>query len=743
MRNDAYEMTDAQPVAREAMKSASLLQTSLHQTSLHQTSLERALRPRSVAVVGAGRAVGGVGRAVFDALLRGGFEGPVYPVNTHADYVGSVRSYPSVRDIPGPVDLAVVAVPRDDVIDVARACADHGVGALLVVSAGFAETDDRGRELQLELTDLVERHGMRMIGPNCLGLVNTDPAVRLSATFSTQPVPVGNVGLLSQSGAVGIAAIEAAAEAGLGISSFVSVGNKADVSGNDVLGYWEDDDKTTIVMLYLESFGDPLRFAEVARRVAARKPIIAVKSGRSVAGSHAAGSHTGAMATTDSAVDALFHQSGVIRVDTVDDMVDVALILDRQPLPAGNRVAIVGNSGGPGIMAVDACEAVGLELVELTGVTRQRLSMVLPKMVDAGNPLDLLAGARASDYEAALSAVLADDGVDAVIVILTRTLPGGSKAVIQAIDLASRAHPGKTVVMCLLGAGGQDDSSPLPSFRSVERAVLALGRVVRYAGWRYRPEGEVPRYDDVDTTTARSIVERQMKSIAGEPATGEPATGEEWLESQDASALLAAYGVPTVRSVLVESAEDAVEIAESFGVPVVVKSADRSLLHKTDVRAVWTDLRSSDEVRDAFNVCRAAASSGAGPVLVQPMVKGGVETIVGVKHDERFGSIVMFGLGGIATELLADRAFRSVPITDVEARSLVREIRGHPLLFGYRGASPVDVGALENLLLRVAQLAHDIPELIEMDLNPVIVTQCGATVVDAKIRLTRTRRGAV
>ncbi len=682
------------------------------------STLARTLRPRSVAVIGAGREPGGIGRAIFDNLLRCNFQGPVFPVNPHALFVASVQSYGSVLDIPGPVDLAVVAVPAEHVLNVAKECAATGVGGVVVISAGFAEVDEAGRNLQDELARLTRDHGMRMVGPNCLGVVNTDPAVSLNATFMPQPVLSGSVALLSQSGAVGIAAIEAATRVGLGLSSFVSVGNKADVSGNDLLSYWEHDEHTKIVMLYLESFGNPRRFSEIARRVARDKPIIAVKSGRSVAGVNAATSHTGAMATFDASVDALFHQAGVVRVDTVDEMVDAALVLDRQSIPLSNRVAIVGNAGGPAIMAADACEAADLKVAQLSGVTAQRLRMVLPQIAHVVNPFDLLAGAKASDYEAALGAVLADDEVDAVVVIYTRAQPGGTGAVMQAITTVSAQHPDKTVVGCFLGMQGAVTSPTIPCFRTVESAVLALGRVVRYAAWRRQPHGEVPQFD-IDQQAARKTIERAPGG---------------WLAVDDAAYLLGAYGIPVIASVLVDGVDGAVAAAETIGFPVVVKSADPDLVHKTDVGAVHVDLRTPKDVRAAALAC-AAACGGLSRLAVQPMVQGGVEVIIGIAHDERFGPLVMFGLGGIATELLADRAFRSVPMTNREAESLVREIRGHPLLFGYRGAPAVDVDALEEVLLRVAQLAYNVPELLEMDLNPVIVTPLGAVVVDAKVRL--------
>lgn len=444
------------------------------------SGLYRILNPHSIAIIGAGRNRDNVGHALLLNVIAGGFEGSVYPINPFAEYVGSIPAYPSIADVPVPVDLAIIAVPAHEVIGVVQECIATNVGGIIVLSAGFSDADELGRRRQEDLLALVREHNLRLIGPNCLGLINTDPEISLHATFSPQEPLAGSVGLLSQSGAVGVEAMDAATSAGLGISTFVSVGNKADVSGNDMLSYWEHDEMTSIVMLYLESFGNPEQFVEIARRISRTKPIIAVKSGRVGVAASTARTHTGFDGRTDINVDALLGEAGVIRVDTVEEMIDVALVLDRQPMSGGKRVAIVGNSGGPAVMAADACYAAGLDVTGLSSSTRQRLSCVLPKLSHPQNPVDLLATARAADYEAVLSAVLEDQAVDSVVVIFTRVMPGPAKAITQAIEAVNEHTPSKPVVACFIGMG-EMRSDRIPIFNSPERAVRALARATHYA----------------------------------------------------------------------------------------------------------------------------------------------------------------------------------------------------------------------------------------------------------------------
>lgn len=696
-------------------------------------SIERLLRPRSIAVIGASRRRGTIGHEIFRNLIAGDFCGPVYPVHPVAAHVASVRAYRSVLDISGDVDLAVVAVPARDVAKVLSDCAAKGVKGLVVVSAGFAETGPTGAAAERELVRIARSAGIRLIGPNCMGIINTDPRVSMNATFAPVPPTHGRLAFSSQSGGLGIAVLEEAERRGLGLSSFVSVGNKADISANDLLGYWEQDSATDLILLYLESFGNPRTFARVARRVSRTKPVIAVKSGRSSSGSRAASSHTAAMASPDLAVDALFHQAGVIRVDTLEELFGVAQVLSTQPLPAGRRVAIVGNAGGPGILAADACEGAGLEVPELGAATQRELRRFLPATAGLRNPVDMVASASAEDYQLALRAVLGDPGIDAVLCLFTPPLVTEADDVARAVVAAAEGSP-KPVVANFLGMAGvpaplRSGTRVVPSFTFPEPAARALAGAVRYAQWRARPSGSVPAFRDLSAATARRVV---RAALAEHPDGG-------WLEPAAVAALLGSYGIRTAAMRVVSSAGEAAEAAEAIGLPVALKAASAELVHKTDVGGVKLGLRSPAEVAEAFEAMASALGERMGGAVVQAMAPRGVETIVGVVQDQSFGPLVMFGSGGTAVELFGDRAFRILPVTDTDAAELVRSVRGSPLLFGYRGSPEADVAALEQLIMRVALLADDVAELAELDLNPVIVSAEGAVAVDAKMRLAPSR----
>jgi acetyl coenzyme A synthetase (ADP forming)-like protein len=689
-------------------------------------SVARLLTPASVAVIGASRNPATVGHQVLRNLLAGGFAGPVYPVNPGAPHVASVRAYPTVLDIPDPVDLAVIAVPAPAVRDTIEQCGRKGVSGLVVLSAGFAEIGD-GIDAQTELRDLAHLHGMRLVGPNCIGVANT--AIGLDATFSPYPPRPGRIAMQSQSGALGIAILERSARMGLGVSSFVSVGNKADVSGNDLLQYWEDDPGTDLVLLYLESFGNPRKFSRIARRVSRRKPIVAVKSGRSAAGERAATSHTAAMASPDVAVDALFRQTGVVRVDTLDEMFDIALLMGSQPLPAGRGVAIVGNSGGPGILATDACEGAGLNVPELSESTQKALREVVDPNGAVANPVDLVASATPEIYESALRLVLADDAVDAVVVICTPTFAAPPNDVAAMLRRTSPERD-KPLVGCFLAAPEvppllTGEGTDVPAFTSPEPAVRALARAATYAEWRARPPGALPDLDGFEPEGAASVVEPFLDD-SGEGA---------WLPAGPVDEVLEAAGIRFVRSVTASSADEAGQTARKLGPPVALKAAGPELVHKSDVGGVVLGLESPSEVAAAYDEMAERLGDRMTGALVQQMARPGVETIVGVVQDPLFGPLVMFGLGGVATELLGDQSFRVLPLTDLDAAELVRSLRATPLLFGYRGSPEVDIDALEDLLQRVARLAGRVPEIAELDLNPVIVSESGAVAVDCRIRV--------
>jgi acetyl coenzyme A synthetase (ADP forming)-like protein len=696
-------------------------------------SVAELLTPSSIAVIGAGRRRGTIGHEILRNLLAGGFTGAVYPVNANAHSVAGVRAYPTIGDVPEEVDLAVVTVPAADVPDTVRQCAAKAVRGLVIVSAGFAETGGDQAQVEHELVELARRHGMRVVGPNCMGVINTNPMVGMNATFAPFVPTAGRIAFSSQSGGLGIELLGRAAELGLGISTFVSVGNKADVSGNDLLQYWEEDPDTDVILLYLESFGNPRKFARLARRVSRAKPIIAVKSGRTQAGSRAAGSHTAALASSDVAVEALFRQAGVIRVDTLEELFDATQVLAHQPLPSGTRVAIVSNGGGPGILAADACAGAGLEVPELSAATQSALRDLASPDAGVRNPIDLVASASATTYERALRTVLAEDQIDAVIVIFVPPLVTQPDAVARAIRAAANDAGRKPLVACFLGRHGipdalrssHADERSIPSFAFPESAAAALGHAAGYAAWRRRPEGSVPDLPDVDVQRAQVIVAREI---------GASSDGA-WLAPSVAATLCECFGVAVVSTVRVEASSEAVEAAEELGYPVALKAGSGGIVHRTDVGAVHLSLASAEAVEHAFTAMYERLGDEMGGAIIQPMVEPGIETIIGLTRDPLFGSLVVFGMGGTAAELMRDTALRILPITDLDAREMVRSLRMSPLLFGYRGAPAVDVEMLEQLLLRVGRLAEEVPEVAEMDCNPVIASPEGVSVVDVKVHL--------
>jgi len=696
-----------------------------------------------VAVVGASREPRSLGYRTLHALASNRFEGPVYAVNPKARHVGPFPAHASVRDLPEGVDLAVLLVPRDQVLEVARQCADIGVRAIVVITAGFAETGPEGRRAQDELLALVRRHGMRMVGPNCMGLLNADPAVRLNASFSPVFPPAGNVSMSSQSGALGLAVLAMAQDLGIGMRTFVSVGNKADVSGNDLLQYWEEDPGTDVILLYVESFGNPRRFARIARRVGRRKPIVAVKSGRSSAGKRAAGSHTAALAGSDAAADALFHQTGVLRAATLEEMFDLALVLGSQPLPRGRRVAVLTNAGGPGILCADACEAQRLSIVELSEDLRARLAALLPPEASTRNPVDMIASADAGQYREATRLLLESDEVDLLVVIYAPIEAADLAPVEAAIDAAvEEAGRTKPVVTCLMGEGGRGAARRLrngiPSYVFPETAVRALGRVADYAEWRRAPLGDPVTFPDARAEEARRICRAALER-----------PGDGWLLPEEASDVLDAMGLPIVRARAAATEDEAVAAAAAISGPVVLKVRSREILHKSDVGGVEIRLSGAEAVRGAWRRIRErlaaqGRSSAFEGVLVQPMVEGGIEVLAGMTQDPVLGPLLAFGLGGVLVEALDDVAFRITPLTAQDAHETVRALRGRRLLEGFRGRPPADLCALEDLLLRLSALVEAVPELDEIDLNPVLALPPGegCRIVDARLRVTREHLGS-
>jgi acetyl coenzyme A synthetase (ADP forming)-like protein len=676
-------------------------------------SLRPFFEPASVAVIGASRRRGSIGGELFRNVLEADFDGAAYPVNRGGEPVAGVRGYGSISEIPDPIELAVICVPGARVLEAAEEALAKGVRAICVISSGFAETGAAGRERQEQLLALVRAHGARLLGPNCLGIASSKP--KLNATFAPRALPPGRIGFSSQSGALGLALLEQSS-ARLGFSAFVSIGNKADVSSNDLLEWWEDDPETDVVLLYLESFGNPRKFGRLSRRVARRKPILALKAGATAAGAKAASSHTAALAGSEAAVDALFHQAGVLRARTLEELVDVAGLLSSQPLPRGRRVGVLTNAGGLGILCADACEAAGLELPELADETRVALAEVLPGDGSVANPVDMLGSATGTTYERAIPPLLADPRLDALIVLFVPPVVAGAPevaaAIRRAVDSTQTDKPVLAAVMSAEGTPLELLESGVASFGYPESAAHALGLVADRAEWLRRPAGSVPELDGIDREAASSVVE---------------AAGEGWLPPAEARALLSAYGIPLVTERMAASADEAVAAAEEIGYPVVVKTAVAGA-HKTETGGVALDLGGAEQVR-------AAVERIGGPVIVQQYLKGGTELLAGVVQDPVFGPLVAFGPGGVFAELIGAATFRIAPLTDVDAEELVTGGKAGRLVAGFRGGPAADRAALEDLVHRLGRLAEDFPEVSELDLNPVIAGPDRCVAVDARVRV--------
>lgn len=698
---------------------------------MESPSLDTIFRPRSVAVVGASRRPDTIGYQIVDNLLRHRYTGVVYPVNPGATAVHSIPAFPSVSAIPGDVDLAVIVVPKELVADVAEECGEKGVKSLVVISAGFKEVGGEGVEREARLAAVARRHGMRVVGPNCMVILSTAPDVSMNATFAPTMPPPGPMSFMSQSGAMGVTILDYAAEYGIGIHHFASVGNKVDVSGNDLVEYWEEDEGTGVILMYLENFGNPRRFTRMARRVTRKKPIVVVKSGRTKAGARAAASHTGALAGVDVATDALLSQCGVLRAESVQELFDIAMAFEEQPIPQGNRVAIVTNAGGPGIMIADACESAGLEVVELSRETQDRLGKIFPAEASVRNPVDMIASATSESYEVALELILDDPNVDAAIAAFVPPLGVRQVDVASSIVEAYLSRRGKPILAVLMGRQGFPEGraelheAGVPAYTFPESAAGALAAMVRYRRWLERPVQE-PATFDVDEEGARKVLE------------GARADGRANLKEHEALALLEAYGVSAVGNRLVTTLDQAREAARACGYPVVLKAVAPGVVHKSDVGAVRVDIRTQSELDEAFGeMVRSLgeAEIDLEGILVQRFASGGRETIIGMSTDPSFGPILMFGLGGIYVEALKDVAFRLAPVSEVDAREMISSIRGARLLEGIRGEPAIDGDALVEAIQRISQLVVDHPDIGELDVNPFLAFPDGGLAVDCRVSL--------
>lgn len=694
-----------------------------------KAGLDSVFHPRSVAVIGAGRDPRGIGRVVFDGILGYDFQGTVYPVNPKASQVHSVRAWPSIEAIPEPIDLAVIAVPVEHVQAIAEQCERKCVKGLVVITAGFREAGGEGEERERRLLEVVRRSGMRMIGPNCMGVINTDPAVRLHATFTRRTAEHGVISFMSQSGALGEGVLEHVKAHKIGLSKFVSLGNRADVSPNDLLEEWGDDPLTKVILIYVEVFGNPRNFIRIARGVARRKPVLVVKSGRTSAGARAARSHTGSLAESEPAVDAMLRQCGVLRIKNVQELFDTASAFAAQPLPAGRSIAIVTNGGGPGIMATDALVGAGLELAELSRPTRESLKRLLPAEASVLNPVDMMAGAGAEQYREICRIVAADAGADALMAIHVSIDDSLGEAVARGV-LEGVKDSRKTVVACLFGAPadaaafGVLSKGGVPTYTFPENAAVVLAHLADYREMIARPE-TLPGPVKADRPAARRIIEANLVK-------------ERVKIPDDAARRLAeAYGFRFPKESLATSAAEVLEKAREIGFPLVLKVQGREIVHKTELGAVMVGIKGEAELASRLERMVASLAShrvSAESFLLQSMAPKGHELFVGISRDPSFGPLVAVGLGGIYLEVLRDVAFGVLPLSRADAERMVRSLRMFPLLEGARGEEASDVDAVVDAVVRVAALAGDNAEVLEMDLNPVFVQPKGKGVVAVDAR---------
>ncbi len=700
--------------------------------------LSSILAPRSVAVIGASRDAGKVGHAIFRNVLED-FQGVVYPVNPSAQAIRGVRAYPSVLEVADPVDLAIIIVPAPRVAAVLDECGSKGVRGVVVISAGFRESGEEGRRREEEVKAAVRRHGFVLVGPNCLGVLNTDPAVRLNATFARAMPAPGNIAFLSQSGALTTAVLDYARAKGIGFSKLVSLGNKADVSELDLLAALRDDPRTDVILLYLEELTDGRRFISLCREITGEiedpKPILAVKSGRTTAGARAVSSHTGSLAGSDEVYDAVFLQSGVLRVDTVEELFHYAIAFANQPLPSGRRVAVVTNAGGPGIMAADAAVRHGLVLTTLAEGTQQALRLALPAEAAVDNPVDLVGDAQADRYQTAVRAVMRDPGTDGVLVLLTPQAVTDIEQIARVVASEARGAS-KPLLSSFMGivdvSGGVRilEEAHIPHYGFPEDAVRAFAAMTQYAEWVRRPRTEVRTFP-VDRS--------QVTALLAQAARGP------FVRETLAFQLLEAYGFPLAPWAEASSAEDAVIRASAIGFPVAMKVLSPEIVHKVDIGGIRLQLTAPSEVRAAYEemmaeIARRQPGAVVEGVIVQKMASG-VETILGVNRDPQFGPIIMFGLGGIYVEVFKDVTFRLAPIRELSARRMVESIKAGQILRGVRGQLAADVDALVECIERLSQLAAEIPEIAELDINPLMVLPAGqgAAVADARLRLLDTQ----
>ena len=695
--------------------------------------LRELFRPGSVAVIGASRSPGKIGYVLLKNLIESGYRGSIYPINPNAEEVLGLRCFPSVLDVDDEVELAVVAIPAELVPPVAEQCGRKGVKAMIVISAGFRESGRGGHALERRLTEIASAYGMRILGPNCLGLIDTWTPINV--TFASGMPKRGEIGFISQSGALGTAILDWMIKRGIGFSKFISLGNKADLDEVDFIEAMGEEESVKAILLYVESIERGERFIEVSRKVSKAKPIVALKGGTSTAGARAAGSHTGALVGNFTSYRVAFRKAGVIHSESLEDLFNYAISFTWQPIPRGEKVAIVTNAGGPGIIATDLCERLGVELAELHPETRSSLAKGLPPAASTVNPIDILGDARADRYRLAIERSLEDPNVDALLVILSPQAMTEVRATAEAIVEAHRRRGDKPILAVFMGGGLVEEASNylkenrIPCFEFPEEGVRALSALLEYSRFLRRAEGPIVRLEDVDPATVRET----LKAVRSE--------GRVNLLPLEAFRILEAYGVRTPKSEVASTADEAIEYAERLGYPVALKIVSPDILHKTDIGGVALNLRSEEEVRYAFDdilvkVSKLMPQARLTGIMVQSMVPKGKEMIIGMTRDRQFGPLMMFGLGGIYVNFLRDVSFGLAPLSLEETSQMIEETKASILLKGIRGEPPSDIEALKDVIIRVSQLAIDFPIILEMDINPIIVYEQGKGCISLDVKMT-------
>lgn len=682
--------------------------------------LDKIMKPRAIAIIGASTKPHTIGSEMLQRLRDYKFNGNIYPVNPKADVIEGFKAYPTVLDIPGEVDFAVIIIPQKFVLDALAQCNEKGIKGICIISAGFKEAGEEGAEAEKQLLAKLKEYGMRCVGPNCLGVLNTNPDVRLDATFAEALPERGDIAFVSQSGALGGGILNILKDLNVGFSQFVSIGNQADINAETMMEYWENDDDVKQILLYMESIANPANFRKLATRISKKKPVIALKAGRSAAGASAASSHTGSLAGADKAADALLKQSGVIREFSLKNLFATAKVFSNCPIPKGNKVAIITNSGGPGIMATDAVCEYGLEMAQISDETKEKLRSFLPAAASVKNPVDMIASAPIEHYKQTLETVIADKNVDMIMIIYLPFMGLKDIDVAKAIMEIKKAHPEKPVLGVFMTTGDffttiSEMDVNMPFFMYAEEAADGLLRLDQQRQWMNKLEGKIPCFD-VDKVKAANIIKQSIEE------------GRDQLTTLESIDVLEAYGIRACKYGLATDKEQSVNLANSIGYPVVMKMTSKTTSHKTDVGGVVVNIQSEEQLKNEYDALmtrleKAGCLEGLEGVIIQEMVKGSREMVCGIATDPQYGPMLMFGLGGVFIEVLKDVTFRIAPLTDMDATEMVKSVKSYKLLEGARGTKPAQIDQIEETLLRLSQLVNDFKFIDELDINPLLISE--------------------